>query len=418
MLQLLRNLLKNLPTFGLAIILAVTVWISAVTQTDPTVSRIYPNTVKVDLVGQDPGMVIMNETPSQISLMLSAPQSIWNQLLNEQIPVRAVVDLSGLEPGEHVLPIQVQIGIRPVVVKSYSPQQIKLNLEHLVSRSFPVTVSLKGDIGVGFQMGTPQLIPQQVTVSGPDSIVNRIAELRTQLDVAGIKENTQRSLMVQAVDASGAVLSGITISPDQVNASLSIEQLGGYRNVVVKVILKGQVVNGYRVTNISVFPPAVTVFSSDPKLVESLPGYVETAALGLDGVKDDVDMRLPLNLPPGVSVVGDQTVGVQVGVASIEGSLTLTGMKVDVIGLADNLSAKIAPETVDVILTGPVSLLSNLNTKDVRVVVDLKDDKIGTYQRVPKLELTIPDIKVQSILPGSVEITVSSKTAATKTPVK
>jgi hypothetical protein len=55
-------------------------------------------------------------------------------------------------------------------------------------------------------------------------------------------------------------VTGVNISPAQVSVRKAISQRGGYRNVVVKVIVDGQVARGYRVTNISVFPPAVTVF--------------------------------------------------------------------------------------------------------------------------------------------------------------
>ena len=64
--------------------------------------------------------------------------------------------------------------------------------------------------------------------------------------------------------------------------------------MVVKVASTGQVASGYRLTNISVFPPTVTVFSTNPSLVDRLPGFVETSPLDLTGVKDDIDIRLPL----------------------------------------------------------------------------------------------------------------------------
>ena len=41
----------------------------------------------------------------------------------------------------------------------------------------------------------------------------------------------------------------------------------------------GYVADGYKLTNITVSPPTVTVFSSDPTLVNELPGYVEAEEL-------------------------------------------------------------------------------------------------------------------------------------------
>ena len=88
----------------------------------------------------------------------------------------------------------------------------------------------------------------------------------------------------------------------------------------------------------------MTVFSTNPSLVDKLPGFVETSPLDLTGVKDDLEVRLSLNLPNGVEVVGDQTVLVQVGVAAIEGSVTLENLPIRVTDLPPDLMARISPE--------------------------------------------------------------------------
>ncbi len=66
----------------------------------------------------------------------------------------------------------------------------------------------------------------------------------------------------------------------------------------------------------------------------------------------------------------------------------------------------ISPETVMVILSGPVALLDRLEITDVRVVVDLTDLGVGTYQLEPEVEYLLTDLAVESILPESVEITI------------
>lgn len=408
--SILRSFVKNLPTLLLALALALAAWISAVTAADPTQERIYPRSVPIEIVGQDPALVLTNEVPAQMTITLSAPASIWDRLQNEQNPVRAVVDLSGLEAGTHTIPVQVQVSIRPVEVVSYAPRMLTLRLEKLASRTLPIRLVQRGELAIGYEAEMPKLNQTSATVSGPESLVNQVKEARAVLDVNAAEQSINRSIALQAIDAKEMVVDGVTVSPEQVAVSLTITQRGGYRNVVVKVVVKGQVASGYRVTNISVFPPAVTVYSSDPKLVDELPGYVETAALELSNAREDLDVFLQLNLPPAVSVVGDQTVEVQVGVEAIEGSLTLADMPVEVVGLAPGLVASTSPERVDVILAGPLPLLDSLTARDVRVLVDMTDETVGTYQRVPRVELSIPELSVESILPGSVEIVIGRGT--------
>ncbi len=416
MFSFIRQFLKILPTFLLAFILALAVWAIAVTASDPTEERIYPRPVQVEMVGQNPGLMLTSDIHDQITLTLSAPQSIWDRLINDNIPVRAIVDLSGLGQGSHDLPIQIQIGISPVRVLSYSPQTINVTLETLSSKNFPVHLIVRNEPAIGFQAGTPTLSQASVTVSGPESLVSRVNEVRITLDINQAHENINRTIAVQAMDANEVAINGVTITPDQVVVTDKITQRGGYRNVVVKAVLVGQIAAGYRLTNITVSPPAVTVFSTDPSLVEKLPGYVETTPINLNGTKDGLDESLSLNLPNGVLVVGDQSVQVQVGVAAIEGSLSMTLLNVNISGLADGMEAKISPETVDIILSGPLPLLDTLTQNKITVTVDLTGQGPGTYQLVPRVELPSTDLKLESVLPGSIEVTITEAPTPTPTP--
>ena len=404
MIEKLRNLSKNIPVLLLAFALAVAVWISAVTSTDPTQQRIYPRAVNVEVVGQDPGLVVTSEIPKTVNVTLRAPESIWNRLINEAIPVKAVLDLSGLEAGEHNHNIQIQVGIRPVEIVSCSPCDITLNMEKLVSQEMSIRLVEIGELAVGFQAENPVWNQKTAVVSGPESAVERVEEVLAEFDLNNASETISRAVPLMALDVDGIEVPNISLTPSRINVSMTISQRGGYRNVVVKVSPSGQVASGYRVTNISVFPPTVTVFSQDPKLVDDLPGYVETEALDLTNAKDDLDLRLQLDLPPGVSIVGEQTVAVQVGIAAIEGSITLSDMEIEVEGLSDFLKAAISPEVVDVIISGPLPLLDTLTKNNFRVVVDLTGEEAGTYQRVPTVVFDIPDLRVESILPESVEI--------------
>jgi len=407
MLDWLRKLYKNLPTLLLALILAITVWISAVTAADPKEERQYPGEIPLEVIGQGTNLAITNTIPESLTLRLAAPKSIWDQILNEPVSIRAIMDLSGLDSGTYIVPVQVQIGIRPIEIVSYTPSEVSITLEPYASKTMGIQLVENGELAVGFSAEDPILEPNQVTVSGSASQVNRVQKVNATIDVSLASESINKEVKLQPVDEEGEIVEGVNLSPTSTKVTMVINQLGGYRNVVVKVVVNNQVASGYRVTNISVFPPAVTVFSTDPKLVENLPGYVETVGLDLSDAKDDLDVALSLNLPAGVSVVGEQTVEVQVGIAAIEGSLTLEDMPIEVIGLPEGLESSISPEVVDVILSGPLPLLDELMPEDVRVIIDLADDIVGVYQRVPEVQISIDEITVESVLPGSLEVTIT-----------
>jgi YbbR domain-containing protein len=171
---------------------------------------------------------------------------------------------------------------------------------------------------------------------------------------------------------------------------------------------------GYRVTNIFVTPIGVVVFSSNPELVNNLPGYVETQPIDLTGKQEYFETLVDLNLPDGISVVGDSKVLVQVSIATIESSLAIS-LPVEVIGLAPGLTASSNPAVVDVILSGPVPVLNTLGPTDVRVVVDLTGYDVGTYQFTPQVNILPERVQKVSILPDTLEIIITITPTPTQT---
>jgi YbbR domain-containing protein len=418
MIRVLRGFVKSIPTLLMSLALAVAVWISAVNAADPVQQRLYPRQITIERVGLDSSLVILGDVPTQASVTLSAPSTIWDSMLNDRSPVRVWIDLAGKEPGTHVLDVNVVPleQFQPSKVVNYSPRTVTVHLERLITKELKIDVDRRGEPAIGYQIGSTSLSQETVVVSGPQSVVDQVASVRVILDVAQASENINRNMPVQALNESGTMVDGVTITPAQVMVSQPVTQRGGYRNVAVKVVSAGKVASGYRTTYISVSPPTVTLFSTNPQLTAQLPGYVETSPLDLTGIKDDLDIRLSLNLPDGVEVVGEQTVSVQVGVSAIEGSVTLSGLPVEITGLPQDLSAHLSPETVDVILSGPVPLLDSLTTEDLMVTINLSEAGEGTYQLVPKVSLAIAEMRVESILPSSIEVVVFNTRGIPPTP--
>ena len=419
MIDFLRRAIKTLPTLLTAFLLALVLWIYAVTSTDPTESGTFGTPIPIEIIGQDPALIRMGELPTTLTLKLSAPRSIWGDLNNQPSLIRAIVDLSGMEAGTHVLPVQVQIGARPAQIESYTPATVEITLENLMTRTLPVNLAIQGEPAVGYQAETPALSNDSVTITGPEALVNQVDQVQAVLDVNLLQQSIVRTIPLKAVDATQSPVTGITLSPSEITVTQEITQRFGYRSVVVNVVVSGQVAQGYRLTNISVFPPAVTVFSADPSIVDSLPGYVQTEALDLTNATDDLDMFLDLSLPDGLSVVGGQeTVLVRVGIAAIESSAAYSNMTVEVVGLSSTLKATIAPEQVTVIVAGPLPMLDQLTIDGIRVMVDVTGLTAGTYQLTPNVEIAIQNLRVESILPETVEVVISSALSPTPTPRK
>ena len=402
-----RNLLKNLPTVITALVFAITVWVFSVNQSDPTETRAYPEPINLEIIGLDSNLIIVNDITEQISLTLRAPSSILDQLENDSNLLNVTLDLSAYEAGVHTITPQVNIGLSPAEVVRFNPATIFLKLDSLVSESFPVQIKTIGNPAIGFETQIPELSQETVMISGPQSVVDSISEVVSEVSIVDASEDIQRTVDVSAYNAEGNILDGLTISPNSIEVSIPINQRGGYRTVVVKIVTSGQIAPGYRLTNIFSMPPTVTIFSSDPSLVEDIPGFVETTPINLNGANEDLEIRVALNLPEGINVVGNQNVTVQISIDPIESSANFTDIPIQTEGLDASLSAEISPVNVDVYLSGPLNFLDELTPSSIVVLIDLTDRGPGTYQLAPEVQLDNDEISVDAILPNTVEVIIT-----------
>lgn len=406
----------NIRTFLLAFVLGVAVWVSAVASADPDEVRAFPTPVPLEIIGQNPALILTSEIPSTVEVTLRAPQSVWALLETQENAVRAVLDLSGLSAGEHIVDIQIQVTLRPTQIVLANPETVTVKLEPLATKTLPVGLSLSGQPAAGYQAGEATKDVAEVSITGPESIVNDALRARAMVNLDGVRESISESTQVQIINSTNEVLRGLTVHPETTLITVPVSQQGGFRDVAVKVVVNGQVAIGYRLENISVFPPVVTVFANDPTIVNALPGVVETQPLDLQDAKEDISTRLSLDLPADITIVGPQTVQVQVSISPIQTSLTLLNQPINVVGLEEGLSAQTFPQTVDVIVSGPLPILDVLTTDDITITVNVADLSIGSYQIKPDVEILNSNVLVESILPETVEVVLTIQGTPTPTP--
>jgi YbbR domain-containing protein len=402
-----RKIIRSLPTLLTALIFAVVVWIFAVTQADPAETRTYPRSLPMEIIGLDPNLTIINEVPQQVNVAIRAPSSIHTQLENDINLIDVILDLSGYESGVHTLAPQVNLGISPAEVIRVNPSSIFIKLDAINTENFPIELRVIGNPTIGFEVQPAELSAESVLISGPQSLIDTIEHVVAEINIADVSEDVQRMIELIPYDIDEIPVTGVSLSPSAIQVTVPVNQRGGFRTVVVKIVTSGQIAPGYRLTNIFALPPTVTIFSADPNLVETIPGFVETTPINLNMASEDIEIRVALNLPEGINVVGSQNVTVQIGIDPIQSSISFTNVPIQIEGLGEGLQVEISPENVDIFLSGPLPLLDELDLTKILVLIDLSDRGPGTYQLVPEILLENNQISVDVILPSSIEVTIS-----------
>ncbi len=398
-----RRTRRNLGTLLMAFILAVLVWVSAVTSADPNQERFY--SVPIEIIGLPAGFELINSPVDTAEIELFAPNSVLEKISQGSNTVQAWVDLSALGSGEHAVPLQYQVAAEfsPVRINDTQPTSIDVVLEELITRTMLITTDINGDPKLGYEAEIPSWSDSEVQISGRISLVEEVASVSAVLDITGADETIEMKIKLDARDSDGHLLSNVILSPSEVTITQPITLLGGYRNMVVKVVTTGQVVDGFRQTSIAVTPSNIMVFSADLALLDELPSFIETNPLDLSEAIENIATSVSLDLPENVSVVGDPNVLVEIGLVAMQTSITVT-RTVEVIGVLPEFSTHFDPEVVEVIIFGPIPTLDKLTETDIRVVLDLTGLGIGVYQLTPNVVILPEDILSEAILPGTIEI--------------
>mgnify|MGYP001063140828 CR=1 FL=1 len=395
-----RWIASNLPLMALAIVLALLAWVVAVEAEDPTLEVRYPQAIPITRSEPPQGMVVVGDFDERVQITVRAPESILNSLKPDDFTVG--VDLTNLDQGIHQVPVQVTLNKDPSRVIQVEPEYVTLEVEPEVVKTVPVRMQIVGEPALGYLMRAPIVTSRQVTVTGPSTYVARVVEAVTEISVQDAETSIEGEFELQIQDSEGQPVPYVTWTPKVTNVRIPIEPSGYYRALAVKVVLEGQIAPGYRITDISVEPPTVTVFGT-PDVVAALPGFIETEPINVEGVQADVIERPALNGTSNVAVVpGQQPVEVLVSVEAIESSLTVE-ITPELQGLGPNLTATVSPETVEVILSGPLPVLETLEAEDVRIVLDLFELPLGTHQLEP--QVVVPEgMTAESILPATVQV--------------
>ncbi len=159
----------------LSLLLAVVLWFLAADQRPgglaPQQERL---TVPLEVRGVPEGLEASG-APERVELVVRAFRRPAADGL------RAYVDVGGLGPGRHLVPVQAQAP--GFVVVGVEPARVSVQLERLVRRQLPVRLAVVG-LPPGQVLQVAELSPAQATLSGAEGQVSRVAAVVASLDVA------------------------------------------------------------------------------------------------------------------------------------------------------------------------------------------------------------------------------------------
>ena len=410
----------------LALFLALLLWVGLILQ-DPTLTRerVFPG-VPLTITGSDTlrrsGFIVtqgLEEANAVVRLKVDVPQQQFNDVNAQNYSPR--IDLSRItEAGEQTVKVATTSSTLFGNVTDVFPAEIPIMVDAYVTNfRIPVQVSVVGDYPTGFYGIDPVTDVSTVTVSGPESIVSKIAKIVLKYDVSQLEPRAARlqtALALHYMDVDNNELDATLLEPTSGGVllrSIVVEQsLYPVKTISLSqtALTTGTPKAGFEVKSVSLSPDTI-IAAGDETTLSTLDTLFAEKPIDVEGLDATFTADIKVEQPDNIVYMSTHTVKLTVEIGQTLQTETFDEVPVSVTGLSDGMSAVPQTTQVSVELTGPSSLMSVMNASRIKVSVDADGFSSGTFELPVTVEIFHNDAQqfTYTIEPQSIIVTLSDR---------
>ena len=183
---------KNLGLKIVSVLAAFVLWLVVVNVDDPIISKTYTG-ISVEilnedvLTAQDKCYEVLNDT-ANINVVVTAHRSVLDGMSRDYI--RATADLRSLSSMD-TIPVEVRSTRYSDRIESVTTRDanVKLRIENLIKKEVPVAIDYMGEPAEGYILAGVENALSTVVISGPESLVTKVAKVKAAADIQGINRD-------------------------------------------------------------------------------------------------------------------------------------------------------------------------------------------------------------------------------------
>ncbi|MDQ3653816.1 MAG: CdaR family protein [Chloroflexota bacterium] len=397
--------------FGVSLALAILFWGWVTELQDPLTEKTISG-VPIG-VGELPGSLQVVSTLPSATVTIEGAQSQVRPV--SQSDVSVTVDLTGIDaPGTYQRSLMADVP--NVNNQSIDPNEVTIQVDERVSELFPLNVTVTNPSDQTRTVGSAEAAVSQVTVTGPTSAVERVAEVILPVTIDRQTESFDETYMPFAVDSDGQRVSEVTILPETILTTVEVETRGKAVSVIPTVT--GVPAEGFSVQQRRALPDTIVV-DGPTELIDDLL-FVNTEPVDVTDANQSISTHVGLaDLPEGVTVIEPSggTIEVRLAIEDIStSSQTLTDLPVEPLGLGEGLTASFQRPTISIQVAAPIDILQAMTPEDISIWADLSG--LGPGMHIVTPEVTVPQGATwQTTEPLEISVTIEDVSVASPEPL-
>lgn len=388
-----------------ALLIAIILWTYVMSEVDPRISENF--NVEVRFLNESSlerqGLVVLEPENATVRVRVSGRRSEIIKI--KESDILAQVDLSGYSEGKVKVPVYVQAP-GSVTIDDYSPREILITFDRIITREMPVTVETTGQVPEGVVLGTPEVKPQYVAIEGPRTWLNSVWKVIATVDVSQSTNDINVTRPIRIVDDEGNEVRGIYSNINVVDISIPLYNV---KTVPIELRTENQLPESYEIVDITIIPSTVSIIGKKDVLQNI--NQINTQAVDILELMNNENVTVDLDIPEGVRLAeGEGQVTVTLNVEDIiTKTLNFTLENVNILNLSPGLS--IAEEsmnkTFSITIKGRRSIVEALEAEDIELILDLQGLGEGSHN----VEITVKEEEfiLLTISPESIQVDLNSE---------
>jgi YbbR domain-containing protein len=344
-------------------------------------------------------LIITDVLTEDVTLKLEGNRS--DLVLLDRSNIEVIADLSRINmAGTHRLRFDVYypgtVSDGAFKILNQEPSEVTVVVENRKSVSVPVVIDYqKTSVPEGFVADTENatLDYSRISVTGPESVIDQVAEARIYVTLTDLKESiVVGKYPIYLCDKEGVPLSDVSLvvpSVTEVQLSVKIQQWEDI-NLFVSVIDGGGATQ--KNSKIEILPKTIRLAGSEAALKKLADG-LEIGEINLGELLIDTTKTVSLEglLPEGVTnLSGTTDAVVKISFPNLRTKeLTVDEADIELVNVPEGMEAELTTKTLKIHVRGTIGQIANITPGDLRVIIDLANAPVGTAQ--VKAQIIIAD---------------------------
>ena len=405
----LKQRLKNNWTLKLAsVAIAFLIWLVVGNINDPIIQKVYSN-VKVNITNgsyiESRGMTYRLDSNYQtVSVTLRGNSSKVTKR-NDDIVVEAdLTQIVDMDSTPVMVPVTVKCKDISAENITVSPITIPIEIEERETKDFMIAVNYGDSVpGAGYEVGKIYTNPEKISVSGPESIIDKIDRVVANVSVEGMTVNSSKKANLIIYDKNQEIMSDkemqyLTFDIGDSKVDVYVELWSTVSGVTFTCDPKGTPANGYAVSKIVTTPSEISLAGTEEAL-ETLKKNgnqieIPSRLVDIGNARETVECKIDLAeiLPSGTKTVSNQaeSIIVEVGILPLGSKqISLPTQNIQALNLTGELQTVFTDTALTVTVRGKEEDLKNVTAASIKASIDCSGLDEGTYN-LP-VTITLPN---------------------------